>query len=239
MLANMSRPNCVMTWSELVYTHFVYKLATGNAYLRAAMNETLVSAKKYKMCDHYWPLPADRTKPEADRTYGLPLYGICEKDELVSYYRIDTGQSNAMRIPSWQVLHERDGKVEFSIEHYMRSRSRLEAHRKPISNLIAVYAARNVIYTKRGGIGFLSSMKQDATGSVAMTEDEKKQLREEINTTYGLGRDQYPFGVTDVPIQFIRTNLSITELQQFEETLEDAVKIAGARKRKARATCTP
>lgn len=32
--------------------------------------------------------------------------------------------------------------------------------------------------------------------------------------------------MTDIPVSFIRTNLSISELQPFDETLEDAIKIA-------------
>ena len=45
-----------------------------------------------------------------------------------------------------------------------------------MSNLIAVYEARNVIYVKRGGLGFIVSKKTDATGSIALTDDEKEQL---------------------------------------------------------------
>ena len=32
----LDQPNCLMKFRELVYLHFVYKLATGNAFLRSA-----------------------------------------------------------------------------------------------------------------------------------------------------------------------------------------------------------
>lgn len=60
-----------------------------------------------------------------------------------------------------------------------------------------------------------------------MTEDEKRNLREEFNENYGLDNSRFPYGLSDVPMDFIRTNLSIQELQPFEETLNDAIIIAG------------
>ena len=108
----------------------------------------------------------------------------------------------------------------------MKAQSRLLAVKKPIANLLAVYEARNVIYLKRGALGFIVAQKEDPTGTVALEPGEKKELRDTINANYGVGEGKSPYGVTDIPINFVRTNLSITELQPFDETLEDAIKIA-------------
>jgi phage portal protein BeeE len=89
-----------------------------------------------------------------------------------------------------------------------------------------VYEARNVIYVKRGALGFIVAQKSDQTGSVALEPKEKEQLKEEIQKNYGIGGGKMPYAITDVPVDFKRTNLSIQELQPFEETLEDAIKIA-------------
>ena len=109
----------------------------------------------------------------------------------------------------------------------MKAPSRLLSVKKAIANLIAVYEARNVIYIKRGALGFIVAQKADQTGTIALEPGEKRELRKEVDNNYGVGSGQSPFAITDVPINFIRTNLSIAELQPFEETLEDAVKIAG------------
>lgn len=61
-----------------------------------------------------------------------------------------------------------------------------------------------------------------------MTPDEKKELLQEHNKTYGIGRSQFPYGFSNIPLDFLRTNLSIQELQPFEETLADAINISGA-----------
>ena len=108
----------------------------------------------------------------------------------------------------------------------MKAQSRLLAVKKPIANLLAVYEARNVIYLKRGALGFIVAQKEDPTGTVALEPGEKEELRDTINANYGVGDGKSPYGVTDIPINFVRTNLSITELQPFDETLEDAIKIA-------------
>lgn len=226
----LSRPNSMMGWTEMIYAHFVYKLATGNAYLRAAMPETLrtPSSAIYRSCGHFWPLPAPAVKaiPASGR---LPIFGICEMEDLVKGYRLGLSGFEMMDMPAWQVWHDRDGIAEFTAAEgaFLKSGSRLLSAMKAISNLIAVYEARNVIYVKRGGIGFLVSLKRDETGSTAMDPKEKKEIQEYLTTTYGIGEGQTPIGVTDVPLSFVRTNLSIAELQPFEETLQDAITIAG------------
>lgn len=225
----LSNPNCVMGWSELIYTHFVYKLATGNAFMRAAFGDHQSPTERiYRWCDHYWALPAPDVKvmPVTNR---LPLFGVCDREDIVDSYRLGGWGSETIRIPSWQVWHDRDGIADvFNGSQFLKSPSRLLSVMKPISNLIAVYEARNVIYVKRGGIGFLVSLKQDETGTRGLTKKEKKEMLEQFDAQYGFGEGKYPIGLSEIPLSFVRTNLSIQELQPFEETLEDAVKIAGA-----------
>ena len=132
-------------------------------------------------------------------------------------------------IPSWQVWHDRDGLPSYTgVNGFLKAVSRLAPLRKPIGNLIAVYEARNVIYLKRGALGFIVSQMSDKTGAIALTPQERKKMLKEMTETYGVGDDQFPFGVSSFPLGFVRTNLSITELQPFDETLADAIAIAGA-----------
>jgi hypothetical protein len=226
----LQQPNPVMTWRELVYQHFVNKLVTGNAFMRAAMPETITdSALICQWCENYWELPSDLVTVEAvEYSYGVPVFGIAAKEELIKGYTLGIGEYQNLLIPHFQIWHDRDGEPGIMKgPGFMKAKSRLMSVLKPISNLIAVYEARNVIYVKRGGLGFIVSNKSDQTGTVALEPDEKKELREEIDRNYGVTGGKMPYGVTDVPISFVRTNLSISELQPFEETLEDAIKIAG------------
>lgn len=225
----LKRPNPVMTWREIVYQHFVYKLATGNAFFRAAMGESITAeAAKFQWCDNFWELPAQHVRviPQT-YSYGIPIFGIADIEELIKGYQLDINEYSELTIPWYQIWHDRDG-----IPHYhdackfLKADSRLLSQRRTIANLIAVYEARNVIYLKRGALGFIVSQKSDASGTVALEPKEKRELQETVNARYGVGEGQLPYGITDVPISFVKTSLSISELQPFDETLEDAIKIA-------------
>lgn len=225
----LKRPNPVMSWRELVYQHFVYKFVTGNAFFRAAMPDTFSpDALKCQWCENFWELPADKVNViPMQYSWGIPVFGIASKEELVQGYDLKFGAYSTMKIPEYQIWHDRDGIPNMSnTDLFLKAQSRLMSVKKPIANLIAVYTARNIIYLKRGAIGFIVAQKEDRAGTVALEPDEKESLRNELNKNYGVGDGQAPYGITDVPVDFKRINLSIQELQPFEETLEDAIKIA-------------
>lgn len=225
----LTKPNCLMSWKEIIYSHFVYKLCTGNAFFRAAIAETFKNQPKWKWCDNYWELPADYVNVEPNHGVNIPMFGIAKEEDVIRCYRLNHGYVSTMDIPSYQIWHDRDGLPEYmSVDGFMKAQSRLAAHLKPIANLIAVYEARNVIYVKRGGLGFLVSQKKDDSGTVAMTKEEKDEILNSHYGQFGLNNRKLPYGLSDVPLSFIRTNLTISELQPFEETLTDAIQIAGA-----------
>ena len=224
----LSEPNCLMNWNEFVYQHFVYKLCTGNSYVRAAMSDAFSSAEKWRYCSNYWLLPPNAIEANINY-YNSPLFGIAEREDIIKNYRLSYGISGLLDIPTYQVWHDRDGVV--SLENggmFMKAESRLKSLRKPMSNLIAVYEARNVIYVKRGGLGFIVGQNTDAAGTVPLTDSQKEEILHQYYDKYGFGKNQFPVGISSVPLGFIRTNLSISELQPFDETLYDAITIAGA-----------
>lgn len=227
--AILKQPNPLMTWREVVYQHFVYKLATGNAFFRAAMPESITAdAIKFQWCSNYWSLPAHlvEVKPR-EYSFGVPMFGIADAEDLIKGYSLNLGANSGLTIPYFHIWHDRDGIPELTKGiGYLKSDSRLLSVKKPIANLVAVYEARNVIYLKRGAVGFIVADKKDVTGTLALEPNEKDELRKEIEGKYGVGEGKSPYAVTDIPVNFVRTNLSIAELQPFEETLEDAIKIA-------------
>ncbi len=185
-------------------------------------------ANVFQWCSNFWELPAHRVyvRPKL-HSYGTPIFGIADKDELLDGYTLDINEYSEKTIPSHQIWHDRDGLPTItSMSGFLKSDSRLLSVKKPIANLIAVYEARNVIYLKRGALGFIVAQKQDETGTIALEPREKEALQRAVDERYGVGAGKSPYAVTDVPVNFIRTNLSISELQPFDETLEDAIKIA-------------
>ena len=193
------------------------------------MSDSFTDVEKWRYCSNYWVLPADAMEVLPVLGSNIPLFGIADQEDIIRGYRLNYGALSTMNIPAYQVWHDRDGCVSYySGFGFMKSQSRLMSQMKPISNLIAVYEARNVIYVKRGGLGFLINMKQDESGPIAMTDNEKKEILQQHFGKFGVGKDQLPYGLSDIPLSFVRTNLTIAELQPFEETLADAISISGA-----------
>ncbi len=227
--AILTAPNSIQRFRELVYQHMVYKLATGNAFMRAAMSDAFQNQAKWQFCDNFWSIPSNwmQVVPNGAK---VPIFGIAKLDEMVKHYQL-TQNGNVLEIvPTYQVWHDRDGVPQFlnvTASHFLKCESRLKAAHKPISNLLAVYEARNVIYVKRGALGFIVAVKEDPTGTVALEPEEKKELVETVNKTHGLDGEKSPWGIIGQPVQFVRTNLSIADLQPFDETLLDAITIAG------------
>ena len=225
----LKQPNPVMTWREVVYQHFVYKLCTGNAFFRAAMADTIgPDVPKFQWCSNFWELPAPYVHviPQT-YSYGIPVYGIAEIDELIKGYELKVKEYSGLLIPTHQIWHDRDGVPEcLNGSQFLKAKSRLMSVKKPIANLLAVYEARNVLYLKRGALGFIVAQRQDETGTIALEPDEKENLREEINGKYGVNEGQSPIAITDIPVSFVKTSSSLSEMMPFEETLEDAIKIA-------------
>ena len=191
------------------------------------MSDTFAGAKTlYKWCDCYVCLEAPMVDIEYKRIMN-DIYGIADIEDVVKSYR-HCVLNNMMRpIDPRCVFHDKDDVLGFIPGDPLKAKSRLLAVLKAISNLIAVYEARNVIYVKRGGLGWLVSDLHDDMGSKALTKDEKQQILNQANEMYGLESGKYPYGISDVKLNFVRTNLSITDLQPFDETLADAVIIAG------------
>lgn len=186
----IDRPNCLNSFQGIVYQHFVYKYATGNSYLKCVVPEAFQTLKTpiYKKCKNYWVLPSDKVTIRL-KNY-IPLFGNAEKEDIIDYYLLQYGLNYAEQINPNFIYHDQDGNTDYRNDNFIKGHSRLYSVKMAIDNLIPVYQARNVIYMKRGALGIFVSEKKDETGTVAMTEDEKRNLREEFNENYGLEQQQ-------------------------------------------------
>jgi len=224
------KPNAFESWYRTLWKHFAYKLITGNSFIKAAMSDAFGGAETlYKWCDRYITLE----EPYVEIEYRNPrgdIYGVSDIGDVVKCYYHDYGTNRMFRKPIDPrcVYHDVDDAFGVYGDDPLRAKSRLCSVLKAVSNLVAVYEARNVIYVKRGALGWLVSDQRDDMGSKALTPQEKKALLEQVDEMYGMEDSKYPYGISDVKLEFVRTNLSIADLQPFDETLADAVVIAGA-----------
>lgn len=220
----LTTPNPLFSFSELTQALFIYKYINGNSYFQAAVPDSFAKTKEiWKWCDSYWTLPSN--KVVIDTPYKIPLFTSSKLEDLIKSYRLSAGTSMMNFSPS-SILHDRDINLRMG-NSYLMGRSRLTSQKYPIANLAAVYEARNVIYVKRGALGMLISKKYDATGSLPLEKKEKDRILKEWTDNYGLDSAKSQISIVDVPTEFVRINMSIQELQPFEETLADACQIAG------------
>ena len=226
----LTKPNAAQTWQQFVYTHFVNKLATGNTFVFAAMSDFVSdTAPKYEWLEQLWTVPGTMVKIDTLSSYKLRLFGVYKIEEIIKGYTISNTDYRCVR-PS-RVWHDRDlvaNVGQFAGVDYLMSPSRLDSVRHNTSILSDVYGSRKTIYGNCGAIGMITNKSQDETGTVALTDDEKKELLEQYNKSYGVGSGKSPIMISSLDLDYKQIGLSIAHLQPFEETLADAVTIAGA-----------
>jgi len=106
----LSRPNCLMRWKELIYQHHIYKLCTGNSFIRAAMPDVFSTAEKWRYCDNYWVLPSDKTIVE-------PVTGIYHCLALPKQKILFVAIVWSMvGMVVWKFLHTKYGMIETEVQ---------------------------------------------------------------------------------------------------------------------------
>lgn len=210
-----SKPNPLRTFKQFVYEAVCYEYLTGANI--EYFNRPLVLPDEYRNYLSWFNLPSDKVSIE--RVKNADIYSSTEITDLVSGYRVGNRQFDVSN-----VLPFITGNLQ-KPEDITSFRSPLCGAKLAIKNLLPVYEARGVIYIKRGALGFLVSRKSDESGLISLTKREKEEAQEEFQNTYGLRGDKHQVGVTAAPVDFIKTSMSIQELQPFEETLADAVAI--------------
>lgn len=214
--ALFERPNWKQDWRKLIYNAVVYKYTTGNRFIYTYIPESL--AVKMKNIVNLFVLPSQYTaiKIKTER----PNFLVAQSsNDLIEYYDFSAGRDRAKIKPDY-VIHEAfiDVKSDSLDADIVRGVSPLASCEYPMSNIMAVYEARNVIYVKRGSLGFMVSKVNDGTGLVALTPAEKKEALEDYANTYGLNRKKNLVGISRFPLEFIKTAMSISELEPFKET---------------------
>lgn len=217
------QPNWRQTVSKFIYNLAVYKYTAGNRYIYTQVPSTL--KKKLDNISAMWLLPPQNTEPKIKQNR-TKLFTSTSKSDIVDYYKVSIWSDSEEIKPEF-VVH--DAFLQFGVNQYniLKGVGPLKSAELPMSNLIQVYQARNVIYVKRGALGFIVGENKDSDGIVALTPKDKDQIRETLQDTYGITGGKSPWGITDVPISFERIAMSIEELQPFDETYASAAAVYG------------
>ena len=211
-----NRPNWQQDWDKFIYSAVVYKYVTGNRYFYSYVPSALTV--KLANVVNLWCLPSQWVEPKI-KTERTNYLQATDGNAIVEYYDYTPGRDN-MKITPEYISHDAfiSVKCEMGEEFILKGVSPLRACEYPMSNLMQVYEARNVIYVKRGALGFIVSKKSDASGMVSLSKTEKQDVIDEFQSTYGLKRSKSPIAITNHPLDFVKTAMSISELEPFTET---------------------
>jgi len=215
----LQSPNPYMTFREFVMNSIINKLLFGNGYIYAYTDKN--EGRLWETCNTFYVLPSLAVSLEQNNKT------VVGNLEGVRYRYSDGGMIRI--IPADLMYHTKDMPTFTSTRNgQLMGRSRLDAQKYPVSNIIAVYEARNAIYVKRGALGLIVNQKKDADGTMSMTSGEKDAILQDFQSTYGVVGDKMPVAISQVPVSFVPIGMSIAALQPFEECLLDAAAIAGA-----------
>jgi len=108
------------------------------------------------------------------------------------------------------------------------SKSPLFKSYRNINNLLAVYSARYNVYVNNGAAGYIAK-KQGSKASEADVVDPitREEMIKDMNDKRGLTGKRSLWGVSSIPLEFVKTMSDIQALMPLDETLENAIKIAG------------
>jgi hypothetical protein len=216
-----TQPNPLQSFRDFVYQAVCYELLTGKQFFFA--NVPSAFATELANVSTWSNLPAHRTR--IVKFKGVNPHLITDISQLIQRYETPGFNGSGREIytpdrvyPVVRMALDKDNDIACSS-------ALIRGADKAIRNLLAVYEARGVIYLKRGHLGILVSAKSDDSGTVALTSEEKKEIEEDLQDRYGLRRDKSLIAITNQPLNYLQTTASISDLQPFDETLQDAVSI--------------
>lgn len=215
----LNRPNPYCTFKDFVMDSFINKFLFGNMYIYAYADKD--NGRLWETCNEYYVLQSNSVSVDTKWSQYIGGYGN------VTYRYSDAG---VQRVIPQELMYHLIDLPSFSSSQYgaITGRSRLDALKYPISNIIAVYEARNAIYVKRGALGLIVNQTRDEAGSLALSPNEKDAIKKEFEVTYGIGEGKSPVAFMNRPVTYVPIGMSISELQPFEECITDAASIAGA-----------
>lgn len=217
----IENPNPLFTFSDLIYQAVFSYLADGNIYLYQNVPST------YERANANTISRVDVLNPNyvsIDEFTNLSKLEVMRVSDFIKRAYYHDGKRREL---------EKDKLFVFPYDWQCRDysnficRSPLFKSYRSINNLLATYSARYNIYVNNGAAGYLakkSNPKNELEETLNPTD--RDAILKDINNRNGITGNRNLWGISSVPIEFINTLADIQRLMPFEETLEDAIKIA-------------
>lgn len=222
----LDQPNPFSTFSGLMYDSVFYELSDGNNWLYTKTPRSIKGISPDTISS-VWALEPDKVSIKT-KTNHPSIFDITSISELIS--EIIYTKYGKDTINPDHVIHERSLSAGDHCDGLL-SPSPLQAAERNINNLLVVYQARYKVYDSNGNAGILtrdSSSKNNEDIDAAVNDPiSRDMIVNDILDRNGLSGDKKLWTVSAIPLRFIKTLATISELQPFDETREDALQIAG------------
>ncbi len=219
----LKSPNPMSSFSEMVYNSVFYELSDGNNYIYTKVPRSLKQVNPDTISS-VWLLQPDKVyiRLKTSRPKYFDITSIADLIETFDYSMYDKE-----RIDPLYIVHERS-LPPCDYADSLKSPSPLGAACRNINNLLAVYSARYKVYVSNGNAGILT--KEASKGNdieAALDPVTRDAMIDDIKNRNGLVGDKRLWTVSPIPLKFIKTLATISELQPFDETMADSLQIAG------------
>lgn len=217
----IDEPNPLYTFSDLVYQAVFSYMADGNLYLYQNVPSMYERANANTISRIDVLNPNYLTIDEYSNLSKLDVIRVNDFIKRVYYHE---GKRREL---------EKDKLFVFTYDWQTRDyssficRSPLFKSYRSINNLLATYSARYNIYVNNGAAGYLAKKANPKNElEETLNPTDRDAILKDINNRNGITGNRNLWGISSVPIEFINTLADIQRLMPFEETLEDAIKIA-------------
>ena len=218
----LNNPNPFDRFSDIVYQSIFSELADGNSYVYSKTPDSIKNPTIDNI-SNIWVLRPNQTTPILKKEISNPFLMKVISEVIESYKTYFFYEHN---LDTRYIYH----KTTLGIESNGKGLSPLKSCHRNIDNILAVYQARYNVYAKNGTAGILSKAPTGGGGASlqeAIDPITRDTMMKDLQDRQGLIGDKNFIGISSVPVIFTKTLGTIKELEPFEETLEDAIKIAG------------
>lgn len=212
-----TQPNPLMDFKQHIWQSVVYEILTGASF--QYINKPKLLTAGFDSVKTLINIPSDKVK--IDPKKGSDPYTATDiKDFIKSVWiKKENGDKREFDLDRLIMLMHPDLQKGNDVTKF---KTQLSGASAAIKNLIPVYAARHQIYVKRGALGFIVSRKSDINGTRALSQVEKEEMQREFQRGYGLTGQSSIFPIATNAVDFVKTSASISEMQPFDETEQDA-----------------
>lgn len=218
--------NPLYTFSDLVYQYVFSLLADGNAinYLTVPSVYKEITASSIERWD---VLPPNQV--EIQEYTNVSALNVKAWNELIKRVKYNEQNIKTHDLPVDRVIVH-NFSTRRKTNSLIMAKSPLWSANKSIDTLLSVYSARYNVYANNGAAGYLAMKARTNNGSVEdiiMDRSRRQDILDDINERNGVTGKRNIWGISGVPIEFVKTIATISELMPFDETLESSIKIAG------------